>query len=295
MLGGPQAPAKQTDMPLLLPDNFRAEVRLAYGEHGRVARLTVAGDRWALLADTHLSTDPEACYDRQNTLANVQRALGQIAAAGVDGALVNGDLAWTEGLAADYERVAETFARLASDIPVAMALGNHDRLDRALSQFHPGAFSLDAPANLITVVDAPAVRLVALDSLYRTDVVPGLLGRAQREWLRSFLDAEDERPTAIFVHHPPKEDDSALLDGDRLLEILQPRRQVKVVFTAHDHVWRHERRGHLHVVGLPSAGFSFLPASVSAGWVEARFSPGGVSLGFHGNRATEELRLEWRP
>lgn len=282
-------------MPLLLPASFPGGVRVGRGAHGRVARLTVPGGRWALLADTHLSADPDAAYDGQSTLANVQRALGQIVAAGVDGATVNGDLAWMQGLAEDYDQVAETFAWLAKDIPVAMALGNHDRRERALKRFHPGAFSLDEPAKLITVVDAPQVRFLLLDSLYRTDVVPGLLGQAQREWLQAFLDAEDKRPTVIVVHHPLGEDDGALLDGDRLLAILQPRSQVKAVLTAHDHVWRHERRGRLHVVGLPSAGFSFLPASVPVGWVEADFACHGVRLHFHADRSSDTLELEWRP
>jgi len=282
-------------MPLLLPESFPSEVRSQRGEHGRVARLSIPGNRWALLADTHLSADPEAAYDGQPTLANVSRALEQIAAAHLDGAIVDGDLAWMEGRPEDYNQVAATFEKLARTTPVAMALGNHDRLDRALKRFHPSAFSLNEPAKLITVVDAPAVRFVLLDSLYRTDVVPGLLGQAQRAWLRAFLDAEDKRPTVIIVHHPLGEDDGALLDGDRLLAILQPREQVKAVFTAHDHVWRHELLGRLHVVGLPAAGFSFTPASVPVGWIQADFSPRGARLELRAGAAPEALELEWRP
>jgi 3',5'-cyclic AMP phosphodiesterase CpdA len=282
-------------MPLLLPASFPSTVHAQRGDYGRVARLTVPGNRWALLADTHLSADPEAAYDGQPTLANVRRALEQVATSGVDGVIVNGDLAWMEGRPDDYDQVAATFQQLAQTTPVAMALGNHDRLDRALRRFHPSAFSLNEPAKLITVIDAPAVRFVLLDSLYRTDVVPGLLGRAQRAWLRAFLDAEDKRPTVIVVHHPLSDDDGALLDGDRLLAILQPREQVKAVVTAHDHVWRHERRGRLHVVGLPAAGFSFTPASVSVGWIQADFSPHGAQLELRTEGAPEALELEWRP
>ena len=282
-------------MPLLLPESFSASLQTQRGEHGRVARLTIPGARWALLADTHLSANPNAEYDGQTTLPKVREALDQVAAARVDGVIVNGDLAWMEGLPEDYDQVAETFAPLAETTPVALALGNHDRLDRALRKFHPDAFSLNEPAKLITVIDATEVRLILLDSLYRTDVVPGLLGQAQREWLRAFLDSEDKRPTAIVVHHPLTQDDGALLDGDRLLAILQPRSQVKAVFTAHDHVWRHEQRGRLHIVGLPAAGFSFVPASVPVGWVEADFSSHGVGLRLRAGGTPEELELEWRP
>lgn len=278
-------------MPLLLPEGCTWTVRAERGEHGRVARVSAAGDRWALLADTHLSADPDAEYDGQSTLANVERAVAQIDAAGVEGAIVNGDVAWMEGLAADYDCAAHV---LGGRTPIAIALGNHDRRDHALQRFHPEAFSLNEPAKLITVIDAPEVRFLLLDSLYRTDVVPGLLGQAQRRWLAQFLDREDEQPTVIVVHHPLTEDDGALLDGDRLLAILGPRRQVKAVFTAHDHVWRRELRGDLHVVGLPSAGFSFVPAATPVGWVEAQLSAGGATLRLRGRDAGEELRLDWR-
>ena len=86
-----------------------------------------------------------------------------------------------------------------------------------------------------------------------------------------------------------------MLDGDRLLAILQPRSQVKAVFTAHDHLWRPEQRGRLHVIGLPSAGFSFVPASTPVGWVEAELSPHGARLRLRTERAPEELQIEWRP
>ncbi len=281
-------------MPLLLPSEWDDEVEIERGEHGRVARIRVDGSRWALLADTHLSADPEAEYDGQSTLPNVLRALQDVAAANPDGVIVAGDLAWSEGLAADYERVAETFTELARDRPVAFALGNHDRRDRALARFHPEAFSLNEPAKLITVIEAPAARFVLLDSLYRTDVVPGLLGQAQRDWLCGFLDSQTPAPTILVVHHPLREDDGALLDGDRLLRIVQPRSQVKAILTAHDHVWRAERRRRLHVTGLPSAGFSFLPASVATGWVEVELEASGARLRPHGGSGREELWLEWR-
>ena len=281
-------------MPLLLPESCSWTVRSEHGEHGRVARVHGAGNCWALLADTHLSADPNAEYDGQCALANVRRTLEQVAASPVDGVIVNGDLAWMEGLAVDYERVAETFRTVAPQTPTAFALGNHDRRDSALMRFHPEACSLNEPAKLITVIDAPEVRFLLLDSLYRTDVVPGLLGQAQRAWLEAFLDEEDARPTVVAVHHPLTADDGALLDGDRLLGIVEPRRQVKAVFTAHDHVWRHERRGDVHVVGLPAAGFSFLPASTPVGWVEALFSPAGARLRLHAESARDDRNLDWR-
>ena len=281
-------------MPVLLPEGSSWTVRAERVEAGRIAWLSGPGGRWALLADTHLSADPEAAYDGRRTLDGAQRAADQAALAGVDAVIVNGDLAWARGEAGDYERAAEVFQPLAARVPVILSPGNHDRRDHLLRRFLPEAFSLNEPAKLITVVDTPAARMILLDSLYRVDVVPGLLGEAQRGWLAGVLDAEPRRPTALFVHHPLGEDDGALLDGDRLLAIVQPRPQVKAVFTAHDHVWRPETRGRLHVVGMPSAGFPFLP-SVGVGWIEGEFGVRGARLTLHTDRGDAEHVLDWRP
>jgi 3',5'-cyclic AMP phosphodiesterase CpdA len=286
-------------MPILLPESANWTTNAARGEHGRVACLQAASEsvaqrRWALTADLHLSANPDTAYGTYRTLDNTARTLSEVSAAAVDGVIVNGDLAGMHGLPADYGRVAETLAGLAAKVPVALTPGNHDRRDHMLKRFHPEAFSLNEPAKLITVIDAANVRFILLDSLYRTDVVPGLLGQAQRRWLARLLDSEDRRATLIVVHHPLGDDDGALLDGDRLLEIVQPRPQVKAVFTAHDHAWRVEQRGKLHVVKLPSAAFAFEPGE-AIGWVEAELCACGARLRLHSGGTADERSLEWRP
>ncbi len=285
-------------MPILLPENSSSTIRAARGPHGRVARLMLpdaAGQRrWALTADTHLSSNLDAAYAGVRTLDNTARALSEIADAKVDRVIVNGDLAWMHGLPADYDRVAQTFGQLTQEVPIVLIPGNHDRRDHMLKRFHPEAFSLNEPAKLISVIEDAGMRFILLDSLYRTDVVPGLLGQAQRRWLAETLDAEDSRPTVIFVHHPLGEDDGALLDGDRLLEIVQPRPQVKAIFTAHDHAWRLEQRGWLHIVKLPSTAFAF-DKPERTGWVEAEFCGCGARLELHAEGGGEQHTLEWRP
>ena len=285
-------------MPILLPESSNWAVRVSRGEHGRVAHLEYAGaprgpQRWALLADLHLAANPDTAYGEARPLDNMLSAVRQIEAAEADGVIVNGDLAWMDGLPPDYDRAAEVLTPLAKRGPMALAPGNHDRRDHLLRRFEPQALSPEEPPKAITVIDAAEVRFILLDSLYRTDVVPGLLGQAQREWLTAVLDEGARRPTVLFVHHPLGEDDGALLDGDRLLEIVQPRRQVKAIFTAHDHVWRIERRGRLFVIKLPATAFAFDPAE-RIGWVEAEICACGARLRFHAGGRVEERSLEWR-
>ncbi|MCB1022574.1 MAG: metallophosphoesterase [Acidobacteria bacterium] len=280
-------------MPLLPPRPENWTVRPERVDAGRIAWVTASASHFALLADLHLSADASVEYDGFRPLDNCARAVEQALAAGVEGALADGDLAWANGEAGDYDRVAEMLAPLSERAPVVLAPGNHDRRDRLLRRFHPEAYSLNDPAKLITVVDTPRARLMLLDSLYRTDVVPGLLGQAQRHWLGATLDSAPDRPTLLFVHHPLGEDDGALLDAPRLLSIVEPRRQVKAVFTAHDHVWRLGREGDLHVVKLPAVGFPFLPTEPT-GWVALELRDASARLRFHSETGVEEHTLEWR-
>ena len=206
-----------------------------------------------------------------------------------------GDLAWASGEDDDYLQWQKVFAPLIADRPAILMPGNHDRRDRMLAHF-----ASDTPADAeraISIVEAPSVRLIGLDSLYRTDVVPGLLGEAQRTWLENFLDAQDQRPTVILVHHHLGDDDYALLDGDRLLQILQSRPQVKCLVTAHRHVYRHHTVGRLHCIAAPALGMPFAPKE-PLGWLEATFEETGAALRFRGvQRQADDpqpLRIEWR-
>lgn len=223
----------------------------------------------------HLSADPDADYDGFKPEQALTAAVRQWSEAELAGVLVNGDLSWAEGLAEDYDRLAAKLAPLRS-APVILAPGNHDDRARLLKRFAPEADS-ESVEKCMTVVDAPAVRIIATDSLYRTDVVPGLLGKTQRERLVGLLDEETAVPTVIVVHHPIGDGDKDLLDSDRLLRILEPRGQVKAIVAAHDHVYRLERRRGLHVVRQPAVGMPFDPAE-STGWIEASFDAAGADL-----------------
>jgi hypothetical protein len=116
-----------------------------------------------------------------------------------------------------------------------------------------------------------------------------LLGKAQRDWLARHLVAESEKPAVFFVHHTLGEADGELLDAPRLLEIAEEHRQVKAIFFGHSHDWNLSRRGRLHLVNLPAAGYNFRDEE-PVGWVEARFHAEGADLKLRalaGNRAED--------
>jgi 3',5'-cyclic AMP phosphodiesterase CpdA len=233
-----------------------------------------------------------------NPWENLRVAVPQVVAARPDGVVICGDVARLEGRVEDYRELRALLEPAAAVAPVYVALGNHD--DRAhFLQIFPDRPGRQAPVEgkLVTVIEHEALRVVVLDSLLYVDRVAGLLGRAQRAWLSGFLPTIADRPAVLFVHHPATDQDGDLLDGDRLLALLEANRHVRAIFHGHAHVWSASRRGRLPVVSLPALGYNFDDAQ-PVGWVDARFRPDGVSLTLRavaGNRADDgrETLLKW--
>jgi 3',5'-cyclic AMP phosphodiesterase CpdA len=252
----------------------------------------------ALLSDTHVPGDRQNGYRGMNPWEHLRVAAPQVAAVPRDGVVICGDAARLEGREEDYRELRALLQPVAAVAPVYITPGNHD--DRAnLLKVFPERPGRAAPVDgrLVTVVEHEALRVVVLDSLLYVNQVAGLLGRAQREWLSSFLPQAADRPVVLFVHHPPTGDDGDLLDADRLLAIVQPHPHVKALFHGHAHVWSIGRRGRLPIVGLPALGFNFDDAQ-PVGWVDARFRAEGVSLTLRaiaGNRADDgrETFVTW--
>jgi 3',5'-cyclic AMP phosphodiesterase CpdA len=246
--------------------------------------------RLALLADTHVPGDRRHGPRGMNPWEQLRAAAAQVAAARPDGVVICGDVARLEGREEDYRELRALLEPVSAVAPVYIAPGNHD--DRAsLAKVFPERPGRPAPVEgrLVTVVEHEAIRVVVLDSLLYVNRVAGLLGKAQRAWLAGFLPQVADRPAVLFVHHPPTDADGDLLDGDRLLAIVEANLHVKAIFHGHAHVWSVGRRGRLPVVSLPALGYNFDDAQ-PVGWVDARFRGDGVSLTLRaiaGNRADD--------
>jgi 3',5'-cyclic-AMP phosphodiesterase len=236
---------------------------------------------WALLADPHISADPGTEYCGSRPAEHAREAVAQVLKAGPQAALIAGDLAWDEGLPGDYTRLRAILEPLAAQLPVCLMLGNHDNRSAFLAEFAAAYAQAEvAVEKSLAVIEHGPIRWILLDSLYRTDIVPGLLGKMQRHWLRGLLETPDQRPVLIVVHHPPDEDDDSLLDGDRLLRLIEPFPQVKAVFTAHVHAFGCGSREGIHLVSLPALGMPF-DAAEAIGWIEASLSTTRGVFTFH--------------
>jgi 3',5'-cyclic AMP phosphodiesterase CpdA len=255
---------------------------------------------WALLSDTHIPVDPEESYRGFKPIENLKAVVPQVLKANPDGVVISGDLARLRGLPGDYQALHGLLAPLAGKTPVAMTLGNHD--DRKNFQALFGDALKDrrqpVPARHVLVVEAPPVRWVILDSNIQTDFTPGLLGKAQRAWLDSYLTKADLTPTLVVFHHPPDDADGNLLDSDRLLRIVAPHRKVKALIYGHAHVYRYGIEQGIHLISLPAVGYNFNDRE-PVGWVDARLSASGGEFTLRALAGNKEMdgkteRLEWR-
>jgi 3',5'-cyclic AMP phosphodiesterase CpdA len=253
---------------------------------------------WALLADTHTSSDLGKTVRGSHMANNLRRVVRQVRAYAPQRLLFNGDVAYKNGPTADYEAFLKLIEPLQNGKAKAyFTLGNHDDRDSLVAAIG-GEARPALESKWVTSVRDAGVRWVFLDSLHRVNHVSGTLGPQQLDWLKKLLDAEQRMPTVVCLHHNPEKTLIGLTDADALLELLKPRRKVKAVMFGHTHVYRRWTVDGLHLINLPAVGYPFNPFQ-PLGWVQARVSSKRMELTLRNlkdDKAPEETSevLEWR-
>jgi len=267
--------------------------------------IALAGDetgssvRLALLSDLHLAADPKNEFRKFLPAESLKTVLPQVIATSPAGIVINGDLARLTGEVADYEALKLALAELAAKAPIYLSLGNHDHRDNFYKTFDRTAGERQKLQDKhVLVVDYATVRFIILDSLFSVSKTGGLLGKAQRDWLASYLTISEDKPVVIFVHHTLGDGDNELLDVEHLFEITLPCRRVKAIFYGHSHAYGFTKREDLHLINIPAVGYNF-GDSEPVGWVNALFGAKGVELtlnSFGGNQKEngKTTSLLWR-
>lgn len=154
----------------------------------------------AQITDLHIVAPGTLAYGKVDTAAFLERAIAKLVAfrPRPDVVLITGDLV-DLGTAEEYVRVRALLAPL--DLPYLIIPGNHDVRDLMHAAFDDLS---DVPksGHFCYAVDRWPVRLIALDTLIegRPD---GELCESRRAWLADALAAGGDKPTMIFMHHPP--------------------------------------------------------------------------------------------
>jgi len=255
--------------------------------------------RLALLADTHIPEDVQNNYRGLYPYRNLEKVVPDLVSNSPDGVLIAGDLARLTGQPGDYANLRKLLNPVAEKTPVFMALGNHDDRQNFLKVFSetPGD-KPDLKGKHVTIVKKSATRIIMLDSLLYTNKVPGLLGKAQRQWLENYLKESDDTPTILCFHHTLLDGDGDLLDVPRLFSMIAPIRKVKAIVYGHSHTYGFSEFEGIHLINLPAVGYNFNDND-AVGWVEARLGSRGGDFVLHavGGNLDQDgsvTKLAWR-
>lgn len=238
--------------------------------------------RIAFFSDLHLAADRKYVH-KTGTIPweNIQQATRETLALSPapSAVLINGDCSLSKGLAEEYACVIDALRPLRqAGLPIHITLGNHDERQNFWKFVAPQRPQIDMPRHL-GIFETPRANVFLLDSLDVTDKTPGTLGKDQLEWLRRQLDARADKPALVMAHHDVdlKPKGTGLTDSKALLDILLPRKHVKVYIFGHTHNWRHAQMDGFHLLNLPTTAYIFDKTS-PIGWVDAQLRRDGASF-----------------
>ncbi len=238
---------------------------------------------WALVSDPHIAADPKKGAHGIIMFDCLNQVIDEILAEPVppEGVIINGDCAFSRGLAEDYATLSTALQRLTkAGLPIHMTMGNHDDREPFYGAFaSQRANSALVDGKHISILSTPTTNLFLMDSLLEVNVVTGELGQPQLEWLAAALDAHSDKPAIVMAHHTLqfelKEGQTrigGLKDSQQLVDLLSPRPHVQAYIFGHSHHWSVGELDDLHLVNLPTCSYVFNPANVT-GWVKAKFEP----------------------
>lgn len=240
---------------------------------------------WALFSDIHISED-RAGKNRGVCMGDhLQAAIADVLRQPElpSRILINGDLALNSGKSGDYGVLLDLLkpAREAG-IAVTLGLGNHDHRERFYAAFADAKAS-EPPVedHHVSALDTPHASLLLLDTLEATNKTPGLLGKAQIEWLDAELKKRADKPAVVMAHHNLDHGKSTKVAGIQdttdFLACLAKHKHVRGYIFGHLHRWEPGKDSGLDVLNLPAVAYVFDNKQPS-GWTLARFSPHGLTM-----------------
>ncbi|WP_207479337.1 phosphodiesterase [Arenibaculum pallidiluteum] len=194
----------------------------------------------AHLSDCHVRPSGDDYMGEVDTGAALAAALAEIAARSPvpDVVVLGGDLV-DAGTETEYERLAGILASLRQ--PVFAIPGNHDRRALLLATFAAQGWPLELDGFVQYAVEDWPLRMLFLDTL-APGRVEGELCEARLDWLERKLAEAPDRPTLVFMHHPPFAVGVDYMDAwnlrrgaERLAAILAANPQVERLLCGHLH------------------------------------------------------------
>ena len=192
----------------------------------------------AQITDTHIKAKGRLAYGRVDTLARLKDCVDHLNAfaPALDAVVMSGDMV-DFGTADEYAIARPLLDRLA--MPYYVVPGNHDNRDAMRAAFADHSY-LPRNGFLHYALEDYPLRLIGLDT-----TVPGEpygdFCAERLAWLSDTLNRESEKPTLIFMHHPPfltgveHMDRQNCRNGDALGAVIERHRQVQMILCGHVH------------------------------------------------------------
>jgi 3',5'-cyclic AMP phosphodiesterase CpdA len=192
----------------------------------------------AQISDTHImarASDHPAATLRAECL---RRCIADINRQGTDAVIFTGDTV-QHGQPEEYAHLRELLAPL--DVPLYLVPGNRDNNDALRLAFGDQPYLPRNGDFLHYAVEDHARRLVAIDSTFPGER-KGVFCPARQAWLEAVLSDQPNRPTLLFIHHPPFDIDDHYIGGYRrpeeaaaLAHVVSRHPQVQGLLCGHVH------------------------------------------------------------
>ena len=212
----------------------------------------------AQISDTHIVERGRKTFGVAPTEANLALVIDHINRfePKPDLVLLTGDV--TDHGSADEMANA---ARLLGDLncPFYIIPGNHDNRGSLWSEFAETACPTKANEFINYVIDGFDVRLIGMDSSIE-NAPGGELCDVRLAWLEKQLSEQPQRPTIIFMHHPPvkcgilESDVDGFLGAAALGRVVEKYTCIERILCGHIHLPTHSRFHGTIVSTAPSIG-----------------------------------------
>jgi 3',5'-cyclic AMP phosphodiesterase CpdA len=191
------------------------------------------------ISDLHIGAPGQLAFGRIDTAACLARCISSILTLQPrpDMVVASGDLV-NAGAPEEYRHLRELLTPL--PLPLYLMPGNHDERSALRTEFSDHRY-LPFRGTLHYTVDTEEMRLLMLDTVVAGED-GGAFDAPQLDWLETTLDAAPDRPSLIFMHHPPIKigisymDDIALgADDAAKLGALSARYRIERISCGHVH------------------------------------------------------------
>lgn len=192
----------------------------------------------AQISDTHILAEGSEHSSAELRADCLRRCVADINRQQPDAVIFTGDTV-QHGLGEEYARLRELLAPL--DAPFYLVPGNRDDRNELRAAFSDCAYLPGTGEFLHYTIENYDTRLVGIDSTSAGER-KGRFCEARQAWLDRILRAQPERPTLLFIHHPPFDVGEHYVRGYRrpeeaaaLEDIVQRQSQVVGVLCGHVH------------------------------------------------------------